>query len=71
MATAKKKPKKFDWCKTLNKTFTERFGLQYELTTTWNVVLGACVTKRADGKPLSKLQRVYLDGFMDRHGATE
>ena len=69
MKAVKKKPE-FDWCKTLDKAFTERFGLQYKVKTTWNVILGSCVTNRIDGKPLSELQRAYIDGFMDRHGAT-
>lgn len=71
MATARKKTKEFDWCAALDKTFTERFGLKNKVKTTFNIMLGTCVTTRADGKPLTNEQRAYIDGYMDRHGATD
>lgn len=66
---AKTKKQDYDWCCSLDNLFTEHFGEKYRIETHWNVVLGSCVSKRVDGKPLSELQRAFIDGFMARHDA--
>lgn len=69
MAKAKTN-EEFNWCCALDNRFTEHFGEKYRIVTTFNVMLGTCVSKRVDGKPLSELQRAYIDGFMARHEAS-
>ena len=41
--------------------FQEMFGL--ELVTTYNVVIMQLVSVRADGKPFTRKQHAWLDGF--------
>lgn len=69
MAAVKRKPKEFNWCAVLDKAFHTRFN--QKVTTTFNPIIGSCVTKLNNGKKMTPEQYAYIDGFMDRHGATD
>lgn len=64
---AKRNTKEFDWCSALSEDFQLKFGKRFSGTTTFSVVIGACVTKRDDEKPMTNEQRMFIDGFMACH----
>ncbi len=60
------KPTAPDWPRWLDRDLQKKFtGVQF--TTFWNVCagdFGAYVTQRADQKPITKDQQIYIQGWM-------